>query len=785
MRAIAAAQHDQRFFLYLGRHIGLPVCLEGALKLKEISYIPTDAYAAGRDEARADRPARRVDAGGLRRHRQPGAREGPLQRRGGPRPRRRRDRDRDRGLRAGRRGRRPDDRASRAPTGSCSRSSRSCRCSCSPTTSPAPAASTSTSRATWRRPSPSSRRTRFRGSWPDATVESKLACPMRRLLSARRPGGDPRRLRRWRRSSSVDVGPAAAVPANAALYLDGTVKPTGTAQSDAKAALSKIMKTPDPGAKIISLIEKQSKADGHPINYQQDVAPWLGQKAGSSSPSLGQTRRRARRWSRPTNPGASSPSPRRPRARPRPIRRRRPTTAPATRPTQQLSRPGSDGLRHGRQQVPGRGRPRPGSRPRSTPAKGDSLGDDERLQGRHRQAAERPPRARSTRSPRTLIDALGPEQFGAQQQQQLETESPATHSTSRSRARSRRTRTASRSMHRGQQRRRHPESSLIGDVPAQSWLALGIGNLGDAVKRTVDQLKDQIPNFERPSSRSSRPPALARPARELRSATRSSTSQGTTQSTLNGALVVQTKNPDLTGRLLGQLQTLVQLGGGTAASSRCSCPGAAPASRSTIRLGRPGPLEIAQQGDKFVIGYGANSAEQSLDAGQKLSDSPTFSTATLPGLSLGTDLFLDFPWSSRARRVLRAPSPIRSTCTHRVDRRLTQHLPGAGLAFAQVVLDPRRTGPGRRAPMRRRSTVLLRDFTVMFSRTNAPRSPSSPRNVDISSSSTNFFARRNASRQAAFEDQPCTCSLRYSSAGRACRRELARSSRSLLLNRLA
>jgi glutamine---fructose-6-phosphate transaminase (isomerizing) len=44
---IAATHLDQDFFLYLGRHIGLPVCLEGALKLKEISYIPTDAYAAG------------------------------------------------------------------------------------------------------------------------------------------------------------------------------------------------------------------------------------------------------------------------------------------------------------------------------------------------------------------------------------------------------------------------------------------------------------------------------------------------------------------------------------------------------------------------------------------------------------------------------------------------------------------------------------------------------------------------------------------------------------------
>ncbi len=47
VRAVAAAHSDQNFFLYLGRHIGLPVCLEGALKLKEVSYIPTDAYAAG------------------------------------------------------------------------------------------------------------------------------------------------------------------------------------------------------------------------------------------------------------------------------------------------------------------------------------------------------------------------------------------------------------------------------------------------------------------------------------------------------------------------------------------------------------------------------------------------------------------------------------------------------------------------------------------------------------------------------------------------------------------
>lgn len=44
---IAKRYFKKPFFLYLGRGIGLPVCLEGALKLKEISYIPTEAYAAG------------------------------------------------------------------------------------------------------------------------------------------------------------------------------------------------------------------------------------------------------------------------------------------------------------------------------------------------------------------------------------------------------------------------------------------------------------------------------------------------------------------------------------------------------------------------------------------------------------------------------------------------------------------------------------------------------------------------------------------------------------------
>jgi glucosamine--fructose-6-phosphate aminotransferase (isomerizing) len=44
---IAAKFIDTRDFFFLGRHVGFPVALEGALKLKEISYVRAEGYPAG------------------------------------------------------------------------------------------------------------------------------------------------------------------------------------------------------------------------------------------------------------------------------------------------------------------------------------------------------------------------------------------------------------------------------------------------------------------------------------------------------------------------------------------------------------------------------------------------------------------------------------------------------------------------------------------------------------------------------------------------------------------
>ncbi|MGW6142003.1 glutamine--fructose-6-phosphate transaminase (isomerizing) [Streptomyces sp. NPDC055144] len=47
VRVLARSLSDKRTVLFLGRHVGYPVALEGALKLKELAYIHAEGFAAG------------------------------------------------------------------------------------------------------------------------------------------------------------------------------------------------------------------------------------------------------------------------------------------------------------------------------------------------------------------------------------------------------------------------------------------------------------------------------------------------------------------------------------------------------------------------------------------------------------------------------------------------------------------------------------------------------------------------------------------------------------------
>jgi hypothetical protein len=78
-------------------------------------------------------------------------------------------------------------------------------------------------------------------------------------------------------SSGGANDPAKAIPASASVYLEATVRPGGKQKSDLEAALRKILRTDDPGAKITALIDKAGAKTGQ--TYEKDVKPWLGDRA--------------------------------------------------------------------------------------------------------------------------------------------------------------------------------------------------------------------------------------------------------------------------------------------------------------------------------------------------------------------------------------------------------------------------------------------------------------------------------------------------------------------------
>ena len=56
IKELARSMADTRTVLFLGRHVGYPVAMEGALKLKELAYIHAEGFAAGELKHGPDRP---------------------------------------------------------------------------------------------------------------------------------------------------------------------------------------------------------------------------------------------------------------------------------------------------------------------------------------------------------------------------------------------------------------------------------------------------------------------------------------------------------------------------------------------------------------------------------------------------------------------------------------------------------------------------------------------------------------------------------------------------------
>jgi hypothetical protein len=75
--------------------------------------------------------------------------------------------------------------------------------------------------------------------------------------------------------------PAKAVPAGAAIYVEGVLRPEGSQRADVLDAAGKVLRTQDPAAKLHRLIDQGLAQSSDPgLSYEKDIAPWLGQRAG-------------------------------------------------------------------------------------------------------------------------------------------------------------------------------------------------------------------------------------------------------------------------------------------------------------------------------------------------------------------------------------------------------------------------------------------------------------------------------------------------------------------------
>jgi len=80
-------------------------------------------------------------------------------------------------------------------------------------------------------------------------------------------------------SASGGDDPASAVPADAPIYADATLRPEGSLRDDALAAAGKVLRTSDPQGEIDELVRKAfAESEDPKLDYERDVAPWLGEK---------------------------------------------------------------------------------------------------------------------------------------------------------------------------------------------------------------------------------------------------------------------------------------------------------------------------------------------------------------------------------------------------------------------------------------------------------------------------------------------------------------------------
>jgi len=433
-------------------------------------------------------------------------------------------------------------------------------------------------------------------------------------------------------------GPAELVPADAPAYFEVTVRPEGEARAGAEAAAAKLLDTNDPGAKIISLLEDAAAEQGQPVDYEHDIAPWLGERVGFLVPDL-EDESGVALVIETTDPAKALD-----------YIRIAEETAEGRREREfegtgfQFNDEGDafglvgDFLVFGdakgfKQAV-------------STEDSGDSLAES----GSFQDAVDDLPEdslATLYADPKTFIEAVPEDEPSDATGKDVVTralgeagEQPVLGS-----AIANATGIEIELSAGGTQLDSEP-SKLVEQLPASAWLALGLSDIGGAVEAGLKSLEDAgIPGVSKDAI-----------AAQVKSVTGIDLDRdvigalgdaalfvsGTSTKDLGGALVIESKDTEATAGLLDKLRRLIKRqGAGSGVRVQPLSGGGAQGFQLTDPSGGlTQPIKVYQRGDQLVAGYGDQATGDLLSGGQTLADDPSYLKAKDQIGSLGIDLFV-------------------------------------------------------------------------------------------------------------------------------------------------
>lgn len=79
---------------------------------------------------------------------------------------------------------------------------------------------------------------------------------------------------------SSNSDPASLAPPGSPIYIEGTLQPSGELKSNTDAAAEMIAGVDNLGDFVVSELESSARDDGEPFDFETEVEPWLGEKAG-------------------------------------------------------------------------------------------------------------------------------------------------------------------------------------------------------------------------------------------------------------------------------------------------------------------------------------------------------------------------------------------------------------------------------------------------------------------------------------------------------------------------